>query len=246
MKMIAGARQRLPLFAVLVVLLSGCDSPTTGLLERSFEYDLTRAIGAEGWNAGFADYPVAAEQTMELSSGHEALPPGLPLEGSGLYSAGTNHSDDLFMFWKRRVDGLRPMTRYRVEMMVEFASRSPSGCAGVGGAPGESVFLKAGATGSEPLSEITQEGGVAMRRMNVDKGDQSEGGAGVGVLGHIGTAAGDCAAPAWEIRRLESDGGLEVASAADGSLWLLVGTDSGFEGRTEIYFTRVRARFRPV
>lgn len=246
MKMIAGERRLLPLLGALLVALGGCDSPTNGVLEQSFEYDLTQAVGAEGWSAGFADYPVELEESMELSSGHEVLPANLALEGSGLYSAGTNRSDDLFMFWKRRVEGLRPTTRYRVEMMVEFATRAPEGCVGAGGAPGESVFLKAGAAGIEPEAEVRQEGGVAMRRMNVAKGDQSEGGANASVLGHIGTPAGDCTDPVWDLRRLESQQTLEVISAPDGALWLLVGTDSGFEGRTEVYFTRVRARFRPI
>ena len=246
MKMIKGGRSLAPLMGALLVALAACDGPTAGVLERSVEYDLTRAVGAEGWTAGFADYPVADEEAMELTSGHEALPAGLSLEGSGLYSAGTNHSDDLFMFWKRRVDGLRPMTRYRLETMVEFATRAPEGCVGVGGAPGESVYLKVGASGVEPAAQAAQEGGVAMQRMNVDVGDQSEGGTNAIVLGHIGTPAGDCTSPVWDVRRLESEQPLEMTSAPDGTLWLLIGVDSGFEGRTEIYFTRVRAHLRPI
>ena len=231
---------------MFLTLLAACDSPTNGVLEQSIEFDLTREVGAEGWLAGFADYPVASEEGMDLVSGHEPLPTGLPLEGDGLYSAGTNHSDDLFMFWKRRVSGLRPSVRYNVEIMVEFATRAPSGCAGVGGAPGESVYLKAGASGVQPEAVVEQEGGVAMRRMNVDKGNQAEGGPAGEVLGHIGGSSTDCADTGWEIRRLESPSGVAATTAADGSLWLLVGTDSGFEGRTEVYFTRLRARFRPV
>lgn len=29
----------------------------------------------------------------------------------------------------------------------------------------------------------------------------------------------------------------------EGRIWLIVGTDSGFEGRTELYYTRYRATF---
>lgn len=234
------------LVPLLLVLFAGCDSPTRGVLEQSVEFDLTRAVGAEGWQAGFADYPVAFEAGMNLVSGHEPLPAGLPREGAGLYSAGTNHSDDLFMFWKRRVSGLRPSARYDVEFMVEFVTRAPSGCVGVGGAPGESVYLKAGASGVEPAAVVEQEGDVAMRRMNVDKGNQSEGGPAAEVLGHIGGSSADCADAGWEVVRLESASGVAATTSSDGVLWLLIGTDSGFEGRTEVYLTRLRARFRPA
>lgn len=244
--MIVGERRLLPLLGMLVAMVAACDGPTNGVLEQSVEFDLTRPTGVEGWSAGFADYPVDGEEGMELVSGHEVLPPGLSVEGRGLYSAGTNGSDDLFMFWKRRIEGLRPMTRYRIETMVEFVTRAPVGCVGTGGAPGESVYLKAGAAGIEPEAEVKQEGGVAMRRMNIQKGAQSEGGANASVLGHIGTDAGECDAPAWGVRRLESQQPLEVATGPEGVLWLLIGTDSGFEGRSEIYFTRMRARFRPM
>lgn len=231
---------------LLLALFAACDSPTNGVLEQSVEFDLTRAVGADGWQSGFADYPVEAEASMNLVAGHDPLPSGLSLQGAGLRSAGTNHSDDLFMFWKRRVSGLRPSARYNVEFMVEFATRAPSGCVGTGGAPGESVYLKAGAAGSEPAPVVEQEGGVATRRMNVDKGNQAQGGPAGEVLGHIGGSSTDCDNAGWEVRRLESPAGITATTGTEGELWLLVGTDSGFEGRTEVYYTRLRARFRPI
>ncbi len=32
---------------------------------------------------------------------------------------------------------------------------------------------------------------------------------------------------------------LQVSSDADGKIWLIVGTDSGFEGLTALYYTRI-------
>src|SRR5690606_27891836 len=109
-----------------------------------------------------------------------------------------------------------------------------------------SGYLKGGASGVEPAAQAAQEGGVAVQRMNGDIGDQSEGGANGSVLGHIGTPAGDCTSPVWDVRRLESEQPLEMTSAPDGTLWLPIGVDSGFEGRTEIYFARVRAHLHPI
>jgi len=66
-------------------------------------------------------------------------------------------------------------------MGVEIATRTPSGCFDIGGAPGESVWIKAGATGVEPLPILI--GGDL--RMNVDVGNQSQGGENAVVLGNV-------------------------------------------------------------
>ena len=63
-----------------------------------------------------------------------------------LFISGVNRSDDLFMFYKGQVGGLQGGTTYQVSFQVEFATIAPSGCIGVGGAPGENVYIKAGAT----------------------------------------------------------------------------------------------------
>lgn len=37
-----------------------------------------------------------------------------------------------------------------------------------------------------------------------------------------------------------------VTASPDGELWLLVGTDSGFEGLTGIYYQRIAVTLNPV
>jgi hypothetical protein len=41
-------------------------------------------------------------------------------------------------------------------------------------------------------------------------------------------------------------GELSVKSSASGDLWLLVGTDSGFEGQTELYYQRIDVHLATV
>ena len=66
---------------------------------------------AEGWMVGFADLPFDYDQSIcELDHAHRRLPDGL--EGSGIYVQGHNRSEDLFMFLKRRVEGLSPGAEY--------------------------------------------------------------------------------------------------------------------------------------
>ena len=50
------------------------------------------------------------------------------------------------MFFKGIVDGLSPDASYGVTVSVEVVTDTPAGCVGVGGPPGESVWIKAGAT----------------------------------------------------------------------------------------------------
>jgi hypothetical protein len=63
------------------------------------------------------------------------------LTNEKLFISGVNRSDDLFMYWKGQIVGLSPGTSYRASIEVEFATNVPSGCVGVGGSPGESVWI---------------------------------------------------------------------------------------------------------
>lgn len=236
------SRRLLPILVVAAAAACDRDSTAPPADEHTFDFDFTTQ--SHGWVAGFADYPVGAADRMDLESAHADLPDQLGLTGEGLYSAGTNHSDDLFMFWKGRVTGLRPNTTYSVSFDVEFATAAPSDCVGIGGPPGESVYFMAGASTAEPERVVREEAGREYYRMNIDKGNQSQGGSDTAVLGHVGNTVSDCDDLQWELKSLSEDDAVEVTTDSSGAAWLIVGTDSGFEGRTEIYHTSVRAEFR--
>ncbi|HEX8637209.1 MAG TPA: hypothetical protein VF692_04025, partial [Pyrinomonadaceae bacterium] len=133
--------------------------------------------GTHGWTAGFADYPPNIGTGYELGAGIRWMPRKLTrTPRRGFYVQGHNRSDDLFMFLKRRLtagDGIVAGRTYRITYVITIASNAPSGCAGIGGAPGEAVTLKAGASSIEPLAVLQTNGYL---RMNVDKGNQSLGG----------------------------------------------------------------------
>ena len=66
------------------------------------------------------------------------LPPELGVSGTGFYFQGSNLSDDLFMFMKRRLgpsDGVVAGQAYWLDYTVVLASGA-SACAGIGGSPG--------------------------------------------------------------------------------------------------------------
>ena len=145
--------------------------------------------------------------------------------------------------FRAQAGGLAPGASYDVSVSAEMVTDRPSGCFGIGGAPGESVWIKAGATGEQPLPVL--EG--SWLRMNIDIGKQSNGGARVVVLGTVSNSRRCDELRSWEpkafTRRPLS---APVTASSDGRVWLLVGVDSGFEGRTEVYFTRVSAVFQPA
>jgi hypothetical protein len=163
-----------------------------------------------------------------------------------------NHSDDLFMFLKRRLgtdDGVLPGQEYRIKFTIVFDSNAPSGAVGIGGSPGESVFLKAGASTVEP--EVYLDSDTNYYLMNVDKGSgNSESGEAVSVTGHIANGLSadeiDMENPPYVSVKRQHEHEYTVTASPDGELWLLVGTDSGFEGLTGIYYQRIAVTLKPV
>ena len=114
--------------------------------------------GSLGWQVGFArwspmswrpgdPYPLLAEI--------RSLPTELGNNGTGFYVQGSNYSDALIIFLKRRLsadDGIVTGQTYQVSFAVVFASSRQSGCGGTGGSPGDRVDLSVGGSPAEPCS----------------------------------------------------------------------------------------------
>jgi hypothetical protein len=152
---------------------------------------------------------------------------------------GNNHSDDLFMFIRKEITGLSPKTHYRLGFEIELASEAPTNAIGIGGAPGESVFFKAGASVERPRK--VNEGGFFV--LNIDKGNQSNPGRDLDTLGHIGVS--DTTTVFTLINRTNAGHPFPVTTDDTGAVWICIGTDSGFEGTTTLYYSRIRLTFDP-
>lgn len=207
--------------------------------------DYEFVTGSQGWEADVTDFSDATRPDDVVAETGVA-PPGFPEADGFFHLAATNRSDDMFLFVRREVtpdDGLEAGASYAVAYTIEFASNAPSGCVGVGGAPGESVWMKAGASTEQPIP-VEESGDI---RLSVDKGNQSSGGAAAGVAGVIANgipceeALSQDPQP-YALVTLEHSMGGTVQAGADGTLWLLVGIDSGFESRSSIYLDRIIAR----
>jgi hypothetical protein len=198
------------------------------------------AQGNQSFIAGFVDYPVGEETFYELDSALRTLPTNLP-QATSLFISGNNHSDDLFMFYKRRISGLTPSTPYRLGFELQLATEAEFGSFGIGGSPAHSVFLKAGASPLEPSPVATN----GFYHLSVDKGAQNNEGTAALLLGDVSKPEG---APGGFQLITRSSGArfLEATSSPAGDLWLFFGTDSGFEGTTSLYYTNLNVTLEAI
>lgn len=186
----------------------------------------------------FSAYFVGEEEFFELTADHRPLPYPLSTTRYGLFTAGNNRSDSLGMYWKRQIEGLEPGSRYWVRLTTLFASRVGTGCVGIGGAPGESVHVHAGAYTAEPLA-VEHEGFYWMNYENPSIPDESDPPA---RMGHIGVPGSECSGSDFRMKQLDLDPGrVSVTADERGKAWLIVGTSSGFEGFTELYYVTINA-----
>lgn len=146
------------------------------------------------------------------------------------------------MYLTRQVSGLSPETTYRITASVDLATIVAAGGIGIGGSPGESVFVKVGASTAEPSAV---EDNIGHLRLNVDKGNQSTGGTDMVVVGDV--AHPGVIDDEYRLKTLDNAGQpIEVTTDADGRLWLIVGTDSGFEGLSGFYWSRISYTLTPA
>jgi hypothetical protein len=224
---------------IIYVVVTGISSSVR------LEFDFRQ--GAQGWGAGFAEYSPEMEDLM-LEGEIRSLPHELGANGTGYYLQGMNHSDDLFMFLKRPLgtdDGVVPGMEYRAMFTIVLASNAPSGAVGIGGAPGESVYLKVGASPIEPETYLDSDSDYYL--MNVDKGSGNSGsGIAASVAGNIANGLHAEEDPRYISLERQHEHEYTVNASPDGELWLLIGTDSGFEGLTAIYYQSVTVTLIPL
>lgn len=226
--------------------------PTPTTISKSFDF----RNGTLGWQAGFADYPPASDKNgfYQLRAEIRSLPPELNTSGTGLFIQGNDHSDDLFMFIKRRLDsadGIVAGQTYQITFTVVFASNASGQCIGPG-SPGQAVHLGAGGSPAEPLALLTNtpayQNNFAHARMNVDKAQLNPGGIAMSVIGNIDNGLPCNPGQVGSYVSLErTHQHTSVVNAnARGELWLLMGTDSGCECLTALYYQRIDVTLVPV
>ena len=167
------------------------------------------------------------------------MPPPLDENEPAYRISGMNRSDDLFMYFTKRVDGLRPSTLYNATFTLHIASDARSGGVGAGGAPGESVGIGVGLTIEEPVSEPDENN---FYQMNIGKIQQCcTDGSDMVVIGDVANGTDE-----YVYTLIERAGSFSAMTDDQGVLWLIVGTDSGFEGRTTLYYSSIEVTLEAI
>ena len=194
-------------------------------------------LGTDFWVADFADYPVGQEDFYSLKSSHAKLPAPLDQNDGAIFISGNNHSDDLFMFLKKKTTGLKPNTTYKATFDIELTSNAPSNAVGIVGPPGESVFLGIGITSTEP-QKVNANGTY---RMNINKGNQSREDTDRKIIGNIANGTDQS-----EYVLLKKNGEIAFTTDSSGTVWVSISTDSGFEGVTSLYYSAIKIHFYEI
>jgi hypothetical protein len=235
---------------VRVTAIEGLSCGARERFEREVRFNLDAAPGQ--WDVLFSDYPVFQEDQVEKTFEWTQLPEPLS-DRHGLQVGGTNRSDDLAMQLETMIGGLEPSTEYEVVQELTFATDVPTGCVGVGGSPGEAVYMHLGAAPIEPIVEQVFDPDNNQDRfvMNVGKANMAFPGEDAIAVGDMANSQ-DCEdfPPGedrpWELKTVSSAGrGFTARTDDQGRLWVFGGSDSGFEDRTTYYVTDWLVRLRP-
>ncbi|MBH5316257.1 copper amine oxidase N-terminal domain-containing protein [Paenibacillus sp. GSMTC-2017] len=193
----------------------------------------------EDWAADYADLPTIGDKSIyELENKRSLIPTPGNTTNFGYYIKGMNRSDDLFMFLNKKVTGLQPNTTYTANMSFNLYSNVSSGLIGIGGAPAEAVYVKAGVVNVKPGLKIVED----YYRMNIDTGSQSQSGKDMKNIGNIGKLNADKEGYQAKLFTYET----KVTTDKNGDVYLIIGTDSGFEGLTTVYYDDIKVKLSPV
>jgi len=224
--------KKIILSVVSVAVLFACSKEETTTPQLSLNDQFN--VSAEGWSADFADYPVGEETFYELTTKKDAkLPAPLDTLKKGFRISGNNHSDDLFMFLTKKMTVPKANQLYKGTFEIEFASNAADSSVGVGGSPAGSVYVGIGLTSVEPKKVANTT--TKNYDMNIKKMQQATNGQDMKVIGNVGNGTNET-----KYKLVKRTGEFTGKSDANGNLWVIVGTDSGFEATTTLYYTGIK------
>ena len=180
----------------------------------------------------YADYPYSKGVDEFYEFRHEYVRIPIDGAGKGIFISGNNHSDDLFMGYVKALDGFVPGREYHFSVSFKLATDVEGGLVGVGGSPGESVAVKCGVTPVYPAALPVKSGGTTYYRLNIDAGRQGNGGRDMAVVGDMAKTENN---RPGEYEFKEFTAGFDVTANVRGEVYLIIGTDSGFEATTSYY-----------
>lgn len=202
---------------------------------KEFRFDFSQ--GVEGWQGFFSDYPVGAENFYELEFAHSYLPAPLDASVRAIKISGNNHSDDLLSLIVRKFENLKPNTVYAITFDIELASNVTINSPGAGGSP--DLELGVGGLSNLPKSNIDNSDYYRPNFTSLLQSRQSN--EVLQSVGRIGVST-NFPAPFTLINRNNLSDPISLKTNSNGELWIMIGTDSGFEGITTLYYKSIKIR----
>jgi len=226
---------------IIILALSSCQNnqqpietsqpivdETESPVDKSIYFDTDFESGEDDYLSGFADYPQGEEDFYELNSEVVDIP---DLNSKGYLLSGNNHSDDLLMYIAKPLV-VQPDTDYKVTVTFDIATNIPGGMMGVGGSPGSSVYVKAGVSNKEFTPTLDSSNYL---RSNWDIGNQASDGTEGLTLGNVEKI--DSEDDTYQYKNFSHE--FTVKSSQDGTIYVLLAIDSGFESVSSIYFDNI-------
>jgi len=212
--------------AVFLSCLFACSSEMDSQVDllTAFDFD----SGAQQWKGGISDYPLELEDSLyvqpTVNTDHVAN--SFAQEGSsGLNISGDNPHGDLFYYFYRKVSGLQPEKRYKLDFEFLIYTRLVDKPAKLSS---DELYLKMGAVNYQPeLEKVVWRNSMDYKALNIDKGD-------------INSDSGQDAINVGSIKEYVSetpevisgntfDDNFEIESNKAGEIWILIGVDSGIK-----------------
>ncbi|MGB5822579.1 MAG: copper amine oxidase N-terminal domain-containing protein [Proteocatella sp.] len=155
--------------------------------------------------------------------------------GSAIRIDGSNHSDDMFMAFYKKIGGFKPNETYIYKLSFDIGTNVPKGMSGIGGSPGSSVWVKAGIVPAVPLMEVDNINHY--RITNLDKSNQNQSGADLKVVSNMEKESDDYSED-FEYKTIVKY--FIATTNENGEVYVVIGTDSGFEGLTTVYYDNIK------
>lgn len=220
------------------------DASLVDSISRRFDF----SQGRQGFSVGFANFKRSDRSRLSVETGITNLPSDVG-PGKGFLLSGTNPSQTLLTYLTRKLtrsDGIQAGQSYTLDLEITFASNAPSNVGGVG-SPGNGVTLVAGASTQAPRVHPNTTTGTLDSTLTLAKGNQTA--TDLSPVSTIGVDPG--VNPPPEVAPFQSVTKTHTHTAtvradAKGNLHLVVGTDSTFAGRTEIYIQSIAFTLTPT
>ena len=218
----------------IILALTGCKKNDEPDNFREITYNFIDDL--QGWTGMFSDYPKGEEEFYELEFAYARMPEPIDTNIRAVKLSGNNHSDDLFTYMYAPISGLGPNVTYQVTFNVLMASNVATNSAGIGGSP--DLAIGVGGTDTIPTN-ILDASNWYRPSFDVDlqSGNSNEV---MQVIGSLGVS--DTTTVYTPISRNNLANPMELTTNAYGVLFLLIGWDSGFEGKTTMYFKSINVR----